>query len=79
MGHGSGSAFQFSKNSESLFSTAKASLPQGGTPAWAFAPGPDRLNEAMMRWAVGEINRSKLLLGLSAIQIRVAGRRVHYG
>ncbi|MFW5772336.1 MAG: hypothetical protein ACOCZH_03350, partial [Phototrophicaceae bacterium] len=30
-----------------------------------FAPGPDRLVEAMMRWAVGEVSRYKLLAGVS--------------
>jgi hypothetical protein len=35
-----------------------------------FAVGRDRLVEAMMRWAVGEISRSKLIAGLSALSIR---------
>jgi len=38
-----------------------------------FAPGSDRLVEAMMRWAVGEISRYKILLGLSALSVRQVG------
>lgn len=44
----------------------------GSDPA-AFAPGPDRLNEAMMRWAVGEVSRQKLLAGLTAQSVRQVG------
>ncbi len=36
----------------------------------AFAPGPDRIVEAMLRWGVGEVSRYKLLLGLSAQSVR---------
>ncbi len=36
----------------------------------AFTPGPDRLNEAMMRWAVGEVSRHKLVTGLSAQSVQ---------
>ncbi len=36
----------------------------------AFAPGADRPVQAMLRWAVGEIDRRKLLLGLSALSAR---------
>lgn len=36
----------------------------------AFAPGADRLNEAMMRWAVGEVSRHKLLTGISASSVQ---------
>ncbi|MBZ0280963.1 MAG: hypothetical protein K8L97_09490 [Anaerolineae bacterium] len=35
-----------------------------------YAPGTDRLVEAMLRWAVGEANRSEILLGLSALSVR---------
>ena len=35
-----------------------------------FVPGPDRLVEAMMRWAVGEVSRYKLLAGMSALSQR---------
>ncbi len=37
-----------------------------------FAPGEDRLVEAMLRWAVGEVNRYKMLLGLSSQSARQA-------
>ncbi len=36
----------------------------------AFAPGNDRPVEAMLRWAKGEISRSEILLGLSALSIQ---------
>jgi hypothetical protein len=36
----------------------------------SFAPGADRLNEAMMRWAVGEVSRHKLITGLSAQSVQ---------
>jgi hypothetical protein len=36
----------------------------------AFAPGADRPVEALIRWATGEIDRSKILLGLSALSAR---------
>jgi spore germination protein YaaH len=36
----------------------------------AFAPGSDRLVESMMRWAIGEVSRYKILLGLSAQSVR---------
>ena len=39
----------------------------------AFTPGQDRLVESMMRWAVGEVSRYKILLGLSALSIRQVG------
>ncbi|MFN8527720.1 MAG: hypothetical protein U0670_03815 [Anaerolineae bacterium] len=39
----------------------------------AFAQGSDRLVEAMLRWAVGEVERGKLLLGLSAQSVRQNG------
>ncbi len=39
----------------------------------AFTPGSDRLVEAMLRWGVGEINRYKILGGISALSIREAG------
>ncbi|MDX2076163.1 MAG: hypothetical protein SFZ02_07015 [bacterium] len=35
-----------------------------------FAAGRDRLIEAMTRWAVGEVSRSKLIAGLSALPVR---------
>jgi len=35
-----------------------------------FAPGEDKLVEAMLRWAVGEVERTKLLIGLSAQSVR---------
>ncbi|MDX1995382.1 MAG: hypothetical protein SF029_23565 [bacterium] len=38
----------------------------------AFAPGGDRLVEAMLRWAVGEVSRYKILGGLSALSVRQA-------
>jgi len=38
-----------------------------------FAPGTDRLVEAMLRWGVGEINRNKLLMGLSAQSAQQVG------
>ena len=38
-----------------------------------FEPGENRLVESMLRWAVGEVNRYKLLLGLSAQSVREAG------
>jgi spore germination protein YaaH len=37
-----------------------------------FAPGQDKLVEALLRWSVGEIERHKLLIGLSARSIREA-------
>jgi hypothetical protein len=36
----------------------------------AFAPGADRPVQAMLGWAVGEIDRRKLVLGLSALSAR---------
>lgn len=36
----------------------------------AYTPGEDRLIEAMMRWAVGEVSRYKLLGGLPARSLR---------
>ncbi len=36
----------------------------------AYSPGADRWVEAMTRWAVGEVQRSKVLLGLSAQSVR---------
>lgn len=39
----------------------------------AFAPGADRPVEALLRWAVGEVSRDKLLLGLSALSVREVG------
>lgn len=36
----------------------------------AYAPGPDRLVEAMLRWAVGEVSRYKLIGGMSALSIQ---------
>ncbi len=36
----------------------------------AFAPGNDRPVEAMLRWAKGEISRSEILLGLSALSVQ---------
>jgi hypothetical protein len=38
-----------------------------------FAPGPDRLVEAMMRWGVGEISRHKILLTLSPRSVQQIG------
>jgi len=39
-----------------------------------FAPGRDRLVEAMLRWGTGEVSRYKLLLGLSAqSQLQASG------
>lgn len=37
-----------------------------------FTPGSDQLVEAMLRWAVGEIDRYKILIGLSARSVREA-------
>lgn len=37
-----------------------------------FAPGADRLVEAMLRWSVGEVNRYKIIVGLSAQSQRQA-------
>ncbi|MEQ8672179.1 MAG: hypothetical protein RLP44_21245 [Aggregatilineales bacterium] len=39
----------------------------------AFAPGEDRLVEAMLRWAVGEVSRYKLVANLSALSARQVG------
>jgi spore germination protein YaaH len=39
----------------------------------AFASGPDRLVESMLRWGVGEVSRYKILLGLSALSVREVG------
>jgi spore germination protein YaaH len=36
----------------------------------AFAPGQDQPVEALLRWSVGEIDRRKILLGLSARSVR---------
>ncbi|MDZ4765546.1 MAG: hypothetical protein SGI73_13430 [Chloroflexota bacterium] len=36
----------------------------------AFAPGADRPIEALLRWATGEIDRDKLVIGLSALSTR---------
>lgn len=38
-----------------------------------FSPGPDRMVEAMLRWAVGEVSRYKLLGGLTARSIQERG------
>ena len=35
-----------------------------------YTPGPDQLVEAMLRWGVGEVDRRKLLIGLSARSVR---------
>lgn len=35
-----------------------------------FAPGRDRFVEAMLRWAVGEVDRQKLIVELAALSIR---------
>lgn len=35
-----------------------------------FASGRDRLVEAMTRWAIGEVSRTKLIAGLSALPVR---------
>lgn len=35
-----------------------------------FAPGPDQPVEAMLRWAIGEVERNKILIGLTARSIR---------
>ena len=37
-----------------------------------FAPGEDRLVEAMLRWAIGEVERQKILVGLSTLAQRQA-------
>ncbi len=39
----------------------------------AFVPGSDRLVEAMLRWAVDEVSRQKLLIGVSALSQRQVG------
>lgn len=44
-----------------------------GADPTTFAPGPDRLVEAMLRWAVGEVSRYKLLAGMSALSQREVG------
>lgn len=38
-----------------------------------YIPGADRPLEAMLRWAVGEVSRDKLLLGLSTLSQRESG------
>ncbi|MDX2161858.1 MAG: hypothetical protein SF162_11080 [bacterium] len=38
-----------------------------------YAAGADRLVEAMLRWTVGEVERGKLLIGLSAQSVRQSG------
>jgi spore germination protein YaaH len=35
-----------------------------------FTPGSDQVVEAMLRWAIHEVDRSKLLIGLSALSVR---------
>lgn len=49
-----------------------ANLVQINLPAdpTTFTPGENRLVEAMLRWSAGQIDRSKILLGLSARSIR---------
>ncbi len=37
-----------------------------------YTPGADQLVEAMLRWAVGEVDRYKILIGLSARSVREA-------
>lgn len=39
----------------------------------SFVPGEQQLVEAMLRWAAGEVDRHKLLIGLSALSVREAG------
>ncbi len=39
----------------------------------AFAPGADRPVEAMLRWAIGEVSRYRILIGLSALSARQVG------
>ncbi|MDZ4768258.1 MAG: hypothetical protein SGJ24_03950 [Chloroflexota bacterium] len=39
----------------------------------AFAPGADRLVEAMIRWAVDQISRQKVLIGMTALSQRQVG------
>jgi hypothetical protein len=39
----------------------------------AYAPGADKPVEAMLRWAVGEVSRDKLLLGLSSRSVKQVG------
>lgn len=39
----------------------------------AFEPGADRIVEALLRWSVGEIQRDKIVLGLSALSQRQIG------
>ncbi len=39
----------------------------------AYAPGSDRVVEAMLRWAVGQIERSKIVAGLSTLSIQQTG------
>jgi spore germination protein YaaH len=41
-----------------------------GTDPAAFAPGADRPVEALLRWAIGEIDRRKIVIGLSALSTR---------
>jgi hypothetical protein len=41
-----------------------------GTDPAAFAPGADRPVEALLRWAIGEIDRRKIMVGLSALSAR---------
>jgi hypothetical protein len=38
-----------------------------------FAAGADKPVESMLRWAVGEVSRYKLLIGLSALSVQQAG------
>ncbi|NWG15360.1 MAG: hypothetical protein HXY41_01875 [Chloroflexi bacterium] len=42
----------------------------------AFTPGADRPVEAMLRWAVGEVSRYKILLGLSALSVRAVENQI---
>lgn len=39
----------------------------------AYVPGDDRPVTAMLRWAVGEVSRYKILLGISALSVRQTG------
>ncbi len=47
-------------------------IDMGINPA-TYVPGDNQLVEAMLRWATGEVNRTKILLGLTAQSVREIG------
>ncbi|MCA9903280.1 MAG: hypothetical protein KC547_05430, partial [Anaerolineae bacterium] len=46
---------------------------QFGPDPSAFVPGETRFADALLRWAVGEVSRDKLLIGLSSLSTRQIG------